>query len=648
MFYAAYCIGGYALISWLGVAACCGAVASLLRRGSAVTAGLAIIAVPVIAMRTAPRADMFSVVLFAAFVSLLWENYRTGRARLWWLPLLMLLWVNLHLGFVAGLALIAAYIGVEFLEMVCGADRRNAAMHRLRHAYGWLACVFAVTLINPWGWGIYRALLRQQRANQQQQFWIVEWAGIPLNWTVISSNLSLRQTPREAIYGTLYVLLAIAILAALIALLRRQYGAAILLLAASYEAVRHVRMGAIFACVVVVVAGSILSSEVQPIRVWIPNPRFRSTVATAVVAMFAALVLFRSVDIVTNHRHQYFNFGVGLSYWFPERAAQFIERENPPGEIFNTYDEGGYFVWRLGPKYRDYIDGRAIPFGIALMQREQQLLASSPDSSLWLEEADRYNINTIVLPLARFASGLGPLKTFCASAAWQPVYMDEVSIVLVRHTPETADLIRRSSLDCSTAPLPVAPLAQSAAAAFTQWADAATVLAALGRNPDALAAAKQAASIVPDSHFVPWLRGTIFQAMGRRSAAELQYLTAISREPGEGLYWNSLASLYKEDGRIPDTAYALRHAIDLSPAPHPYELAQLAHLYLDNKQPRLALQAFDEAVRSARPDILAASGARSFKYDVALGRAAAWRQLGDTNRAAAFDQEAVRDLFPQP
>src|SRR5271157_5224281 len=72
VFYAAYLIGGYALISWIGAIACCGTVALLLRRASVVSAGIAIIAVPVIAMRTAPRADMFTVVLFAAFVSLLW------------------------------------------------------------------------------------------------------------------------------------------------------------------------------------------------------------------------------------------------------------------------------------------------------------------------------------------------------------------------------------------------------------------------------------------------------------------------------------------------------------------------------------------------------------------------------------------------
>ncbi len=103
-FYVAYLLGGFALISWMGAAASCGTVALLLRRGSAATAAMAILAVPLIAWRTAPRADLFTVVLFAAFLSLLWENYQTGRARLWLLPLLMVAWVNLHLGFSAGLA----------------------------------------------------------------------------------------------------------------------------------------------------------------------------------------------------------------------------------------------------------------------------------------------------------------------------------------------------------------------------------------------------------------------------------------------------------------------------------------------------------------------------------------------------------------
>src|ERR1700680_3207886 len=63
LLYAAYSLGGYALISWMGAVACLGSVALLLRRGSAVGAGIAILAIPLIAQRTAPRADLFTVVL---------------------------------------------------------------------------------------------------------------------------------------------------------------------------------------------------------------------------------------------------------------------------------------------------------------------------------------------------------------------------------------------------------------------------------------------------------------------------------------------------------------------------------------------------------------------------------------------------------
>ena len=182
------CLGGYALISWIGAVACVGTVALLLRRGSAVSAGIAILAVPLIAWRTTPRADMFTVVLFAAFLSLLWENYQTGRARLWLLPLLMVAWVNLHFGFAGGLALIAAYVGVEVSETIFGEERRRAAMQRLRRAWGWLVVAALVTLANPWGWGIYRALMRQERAAGQQQLNIGEWSRVPMTWTAFNSS----------------------------------------------------------------------------------------------------------------------------------------------------------------------------------------------------------------------------------------------------------------------------------------------------------------------------------------------------------------------------------------------------------------------------------------------------------------------------
>src|SRR5271165_3683894 len=538
VFYAAYLLGGYALISWIGAAACCGTVALLLRRGSAVSAGIAILAVPLIAYRTAPRADMFTVVLFAAFLSLLWENYQTGRASLLLLPLPMVAWANLHFGFAAGLGLVLAYVGTELLETVLGEVRRREALRRLRQASGWLVCTALATLVNPWGWGIYRALIRQEQANAQQQYWIEEWSSIPLNWAAVSSSLSLRQTR-----GAIYALLAIAVAVAIIALLRAQLGAAILLLGATYPAVRYLRMGAVFSCVVVVVGGSVLSAAMASFGSRIRPAGVRSLIASAAVALLVVLAFLRSFDLVTNR--QYFRgadaatFGAGLGWWFPQRAAEFIERENIPGEIFNTYNEGGYLTWRLGPQRRDYIDGRAIPFGAPLIRRHGQLLQTPPDSPLWEQEASRYNINTVILPLGR-SDGiqLVRLQDFCNSKVWRPVYLDEVSAVFVRRTPQTEALLQRFRVDCTTAPLPAHPPGNNCAEAFNAWANAGMVLATLGRNSEALAAIANALSIFPDSAFLRWNQAEVLFTMGRLEESEQEYLAAIALEPS-AVTWRS-------------------------------------------------------------------------------------------------------------
>ena len=637
VFYAAYLLGGYALISWIGAAACCGTVALLLRRGSAVSAGIAILAVPLIAYRTAPRADMFTVVLFAAFLSLLWENYQTGRAPLWLLPLLMVAWVNLHFGFAAGLGLMLAYMGTELSETILGAARRRAALQRLRHASGWLVGTALATLANPWGWGIYQALIRQERANGQQQYWIGEWFGVPLNWDVVRSSLSLRETS-----GAIYALLAIAVVAAIIALLRVQLGAAILLLGSIYPAVHYVRMGAVFSCVVVVVGGSVLCSAIEGLGSRIQPDRIRLVVASTPVVLLAGLALLRCFDLATNRYYFKGNeaiFGAGLSEWFPARAAEFIERENLPGEIFNTYDEGGYLTWKLGPQRQVYIDGRDTLYGVQRIQRHGELLQRSPDSPDWEQEAGRYNIKTVIFPLARHDGvQLVRLQDFCSSKVWRPVYLDEVSAVFVRRTPQTEELIQRFPVDCATALLPAQPPSSNRAEAFNAWANAASVLAALGRNSEALAATGDALAIFPDSAFLHWQRGKLFFAMGRLGESEQEYLAAVALAPSS-VTWSALAESYLKRGRIPAGIDATKHAAHFSYRPY-MTLLDLGYIYLRARQPDNALEAFDEAVRAAPRDIRASDNG-SFDFSIAQGRSGGWEALGDLERATSFQEEAV-------
>ena len=644
IFYGAYLLGGYALLSWIQAAACAGTVALLVRGGSVVSAVLAILAVPMIAIRTGSRADMFSVVLFAAFLRLLWQQHQTGRARLWLLPILMMAWVNLHLGFIAGLALVAAYVLVEALDIVWR-DRREAAAERLRNCWPWLILTGVATLVNPWGWGIFAAVSRQTSAMDTLTLWTSEWGSAPLNWTAMSLGLSLHNPT-----GAFYVMFLIAAVSVPVALLRREFGAAALVSGAAVIALRHIRFEALFAIVTVVVAGAVLASAFA----WFSQKeeaRARSiswsTGLTIGVALFAIiLACLRSADLVNDRRYlasgdELGSFGTGLSWWFPERAAAFIERENIPGQIFNSYNDGGYFTWRLGTKYLDYIDGRTLPFGPKLIERNVVLMKSLPDSSAWQREAQDRGINTIFVPLGR-NNGLRlfpVLRQFCTSDTWRPVYLDEVSAVFVRRTPESQGLIERLQIDCAATPLPAVIPQGNSTQAFNRWANAAAVLRALGRDSEAFEATKRALEIFPDSAFVHFLRGNLLEQASNFGEAEKEYLLSVKLEPN-GTTWSRLGAIYHRENRLMEEIDAWEHASELLPYPG-VVLLPLGYANLAAHQPQRALQAFDRAVAGLPPQPSMAGG-NSFLAEVAHGRAAAWDALGDLKRAVALAEETVK------
>src|ERR1039458_486188 len=257
-FYLLYLTGGYALLSWLGAIACAGTVALLLCRRSLIGSALAVVAVPLIANRTQPRAEMFTTILFAAFLSLLWRHCRRGRSPLWLLPILMVAWVNLHLGFVAGLAICAAYVLLEVLDLPFP-TKRQAARARLQRAGPWLALTGAATILNPWGPSLYLALIRQQRAQSLHTSWIVEWENVRLSSASLHQALDWRD-PQSCFWWLMFVVL----IAAIFALGRRHWGAAALLIASTYLATQHVRLQALFACVAVVVGGAMLDELLGP------------------------------------------------------------------------------------------------------------------------------------------------------------------------------------------------------------------------------------------------------------------------------------------------------------------------------------------------------------------------------------------------
>jgi hypothetical protein len=109
---------------------------------------------------------------------------------------------------------------------------------------------------------------------------------------------------------------------------------------------------------------------------------------------------------------------------FPKAAVAFLAEQQPPGPILNHYNWGGYFIWKLYPRYRVYIDGRADLYGDAFMD---QFAATYYLTARWREELERWQVCTVILPPA------APLVTALkAEPAWKQVYADSQAVVLTR------------------------------------------------------------------------------------------------------------------------------------------------------------------------------------------------------------------------
>jgi Flp pilus assembly protein TadD len=665
LLYLAYWIGGYAALSWFCALATAVTIAVCLRQTGWITAAVAVLAAPLLAEWAAPRAELFTPILFAAFLSTLWLYSHGKTVRLWILPILMLLWVNLHPGFLAGLALLMAYVALEMLELPFAA-RRPAASQRLRKAGPWLAASLLATLVNPWGPGLYASVFRQERAMSLHTAFVNEWQSFRLNSASLRQAFAIRN-PESAFLW----LLAIAAVAAVVAILRRQLGAALILLLAGYASLLHIRLQSLFAVTTVIVAGAVLSEafgsrapELAEERFETPQPAIpgaaiedaagtrepavpayrRVAAPVAVAVLLVVLAGVRISDLVSNRTYvegsSLTSFGAGESWWFPERAAAFILREAPPGELFHQYRLGGFVAWRLFPHYRDYIDGRALPFGEPLFLHESQLASASPDSAGWRSEADSRGINLVLLTIARF-TGLNevPLAQWCGSPGWTPIYLDETAIVLLRNSPANAPWLSRLHLDCTHAAF-TPPAGASSVNRFEFYSNAAAVLYVLGRDREALADLDSAQRIFPFDAGVHLTRAQILEADGQLSAAETEYRAALARKQSDAA-WYGLGRLLASEKRFAEAAAAITNSIEYSDRPYSRYLA-LAQVFLFAKQPQQSLSALARAADLSPYRAVTGAAAGEFNAEIADLTARAEILLGNLPLAIASEEKATK------
>ena len=112
---------------------------------------------------------LFSLLWFAVLEH--WEHWdkweRSAHGSLprwipWFFPASMLLWVNVHGGWIFGMALLGIYTFAAFVERVRAQDAFAAsrASHRARAMASAFAASAVATLVNPYGWRLHAHIYR--------------------------------------------------------------------------------------------------------------------------------------------------------------------------------------------------------------------------------------------------------------------------------------------------------------------------------------------------------------------------------------------------------------------------------------------------------------------------------------------------------
>lgn len=414
LFYQVYKIGGFEFLTVLFSLLITGAYAlAYLRSPKPARPYVAGFVTLLAAVASGPvwgvRPQMLTLLFFSLYLFLL-DRYRaSGNFKLLIpLPFLMILWVNLHAGYILGLVLILVYLLGWAIELGCHRIRHNDAENQpsegkaLKNlAFAFLATSAAIAL-NPSGLKMF-VYPFQTLFDPAMQAYIQEW-----------------MTPNfhETMWFPLAALLLSLIGIGMLGGKRLNLIQITLTLGFGFAALQSARHVPLFAIVVIPIMAEQLGNLIKfkPSERPVRGPM--QILNGLLIAIVIALLIFALLQLPAQQRK-------GIADNYPVAAVDWISRENPPGRMFNSYSWGGYLIWRLYPTDPVYIDGRADVYGSKFFSDYVKIASAQRG---WERALNQQQIGFVLIePDSNLAESLRQ------SPAWKVSFEDTKAVIFTRN-----------------------------------------------------------------------------------------------------------------------------------------------------------------------------------------------------------------------
>lgn len=333
------------------------------------------------------RPHLFTWLFTIAFLNVIASAQSGQRRSLYLLPALMLLWVNFHGGFIAGLLITGCYALGEFLTTLAegGEHFLTAWRNSAPYWYSFGLCTCA-TLVNPYGWRLHQHVFSYltdgELLDQIQEF----------------QSISFHTGP-ALLFEVMLVLAAFVVFSQL---QKGRFSPALLLCLWAHFALCSARHIPLFMIVAAPFVASLLADSLSRWRSTRPRDSIGRTlvgISRDLQAMESAprIHLASAVGLVVTAAL----FGAGQDAFvpqfnaelFPIQAMSVIEKQ--VGKRIYTSDQwGDFLLYRMYPGQRVFFDGRSDFYGNEFIKINQHIALAEHD---WKSLLHHYAIELVVV-----------------------------------------------------------------------------------------------------------------------------------------------------------------------------------------------------------------------------------------------------------
>ncbi len=381
---------------------------------------LTVIAASTSSIHWLARPHIFSLALTAIWYSVLDRFQYRGRNWLFVLPFIMLLWVNMHGGYVFGLMLLLVYLLGNLAGLYFSEERgsqeyvyKSKSLAKIS-----VACLLA-SLCNPQGFHIlvfpFALASDPFLMNNVQEF--------------LSPNFHKPLTFK-------YLLLASIALFAFsrVALNWIELGLVILTTYMALYSARYIPLYAIITAPILLRLTARLKRDLPSIALhWLARRSLNFSLMDqkSIGYLWATGGILLVLTLAhTSRLHTEFDNRI-----FPTKAVDFIMAERISGNIFNNEEFGDYIIYKAWPKYRVFFDGRSDMYGAALGGEYLKVTRTLPG---WQDVLKKHQVDWVF-----FNTGSTLSSALNTNPSWQLIYTDPVASIFVRDKPEYEHLITK-------------------------------------------------------------------------------------------------------------------------------------------------------------------------------------------------------------